>query len=44
MALGDWMERMAPEWIRTRLEASGLIEPPPDATQTPGTGDTAGPP
>ena len=26
-ALADWMDRMAPEWIRVRLEASDLIEP-----------------
>jgi hypothetical protein len=28
-ALQAWMDRMAPEWIRTRLAASGLLEPPP---------------
>lgn len=27
-ALGEWMDRMAPEWIHVRLEASGLIESP----------------
>ena len=42
-ALGDWMDRMAPEWIRTRLEASGLLEPPRDATESPGADDSAGP-
>jgi len=42
-ALGDWMNRMAPEWIRTRLEASDLLEPPPDATDSAGPGDSAGP-
>jgi hypothetical protein len=42
-ALGDWMDGMAPEWIRTRLEASGLLEPPADATPSPGADDRAGP-
>jgi hypothetical protein len=28
-ALDAWMGRMVPEWIRTRLEASGLLEAPP---------------
>ncbi len=35
-ALGTWMDRMAPEWIRARLEASGLVEPPPADTAGPG--------
>jgi hypothetical protein len=30
-ALDAWMGRMVPEWIRTRLEASGLLEAPPNA-------------
>jgi hypothetical protein len=28
-ALQAWMDRMVPEWIRTRLEASGLVAPAP---------------
>jgi hypothetical protein len=28
-ALQAWMDRMVPEWIRTRLEASGLLAPAP---------------
>jgi hypothetical protein len=35
-ALDAWMDRMAPEWIRTRLEASGLLEPPPADPAGPG--------
>jgi hypothetical protein len=34
-ALQSWMDRMAPEWMRTRLEASGLLEPAPTPTPTP---------
>jgi len=30
-ALQAWMDRMAPEWVRARLEASGLLEPPETA-------------
>ncbi len=32
-ALQGWMDRMAPEWVRTRLEASGLLEAPPPGTE-----------
>lgn len=35
-ALQAWMDRMAPEWVRARLEASGLLEAPPAATPTKG--------
>jgi hypothetical protein len=28
-ALQSWMDRRAPEWVRARLEASGLLEAPP---------------
>jgi hypothetical protein len=32
-ALQSWMDRMAPEWLRARLEASGLLEAPPPTTE-----------
>ena len=34
-ALDAWMGRMVPEWVRTRLEASGLLEPAPTPAPTP---------
>jgi hypothetical protein len=34
-ALDAWMGRMVPEWTRARLDASGLLAPPPAPTPTP---------
>jgi hypothetical protein len=34
-ALQGWMDRMAPEWLRARLEASGLYVPPAPPAPTP---------
>jgi hypothetical protein len=34
-ALEAWMDRMAPEWTRARLEASGLLAPLPATAPTP---------